>query len=154
MSFSFGDWNKSCNEFTFNHKEPKKETSISTKAQPMFNFGANGTRKEDSQIDILKEIRDSLKANTVEEGSLVIHEFSCNNCKSPQIKGVRYKCFVCEDYDLCSTCEKSKHCFHSNCHVFLKIEYPFQQEELTKNNIQLSYPRIVNQVNGSFIARN
>ena len=30
----------------------------------------------------------------------------CNQCKISPIKGIRYKCSVCEDFDFCENCEK------------------------------------------------
>lgn len=36
-------------------------------------------------------------------------EHSCNVCKSDFIKGLRFKCESCMDYDMCFECFKSKH---------------------------------------------
>merc|ERR1711935_536032 len=37
---------------------------------------------------------------------------TCDGCEKP-VKGFRYKCMVCEDYDLCSKCEaEGKHLVH------------------------------------------
>jgi len=48
-----------------------------------------------------------------------IHEkVKCNNCpKNESIKGRRFKCKSCEDYDLCETCYL-KDTTHSNSHEF------------------------------------
>jgi len=44
---------------------------------------------------------------------------ACDECNQQPIKGIRYKCSVCANYDLCSTCEaKSAHAVN---HPFIKI---------------------------------
>jgi hypothetical protein len=44
----------------------------------------------------------------------------CDNCEN-QIKGIRYKCSVCLDYDLCEKCELLAD-IHNEDHSFLKIK--------------------------------
>lgn len=48
-----------------------------------------------------------------------IHKVSCKSCNSNEIKGNRYKCSVCEDYNLCEDCENFIGLKHG--HPFLKI---------------------------------
>jgi len=45
----------------------------------------------------------------------------CDGCQK-SISGVRYKCSVCPDYDLCSSCEARG--IHDSTHLFLKISKP------------------------------
>ncbi|KAI8391834.1 uncharacterized protein BYT42DRAFT_558220 [Radiomyces spectabilis] len=47
----------------------------------------------------------------------------CNNCRR-LVKGVRYKCGHCANYDLCEHCEPQSPSIHDRWHVFLKIRYP------------------------------
>ncbi|CAG8640940.1 7480_t:CDS:2, partial [Funneliformis caledonium] len=51
---------------------------------------------------------------------LVHHNVRCDSC-SEIIKGFRYKCGHCADFDLCAYCVGSE---HNNNHVFLKIRNP------------------------------
>ncbi|KAI8324729.1 EF-hand, partial [Martensiomyces pterosporus] len=52
----------------------------------------------------------------------VIHRgTSCNSCRETPIRGIRYKCAQCHEYDLCETCEA--HEVHKH-HVLLKITVP------------------------------
>jgi hypothetical protein len=46
----------------------------------------------------------------------------CDNCNVFPIVGVRYKCSVCDDFDLCATCE-SKDC-HPAAHPLIKYKVP------------------------------
>jgi len=48
------------------------------------------------------------------------HGITCDGCQVSPIEGVRYKCTVCNDYDLCSTCEAKNQ--HPPNHPFLKLK--------------------------------
>ncbi|CAG8483231.1 5877_t:CDS:2 [Dentiscutata heterogama] len=48
------------------------------------------------------------------------HDVNCDSC-GLQIKGYRYKCGNCANFDLCDTCIGSN---HNPDHTFLKIKYP------------------------------
>ena len=54
----------------------------------------------------------------------VVHpHIICDDCGVNPVMGVRYKCSVCNDFDLCEKCEaKSDH-----PHPFLKIKHPRQK---------------------------
>jgi len=53
------------------------------------------------------------------------HHAACNNCEK-HICGVRYKCVLCFDYDLCQDCEAENMAqpFHDPDHFFIKIHKP------------------------------
>jgi len=54
--------------------------------------------------------------------SLQIHEkIACSSCSFNPIVGIRYKCTVCQNYDLCDYCETRN--VHSE-HIMLKIRKP------------------------------
>ena len=46
----------------------------------------------------------------------------CNNCSVFPVIGCRYKCTICEDFNLCEECEKRMGAIHS--HPLLKINSP------------------------------
>ncbi len=52
----------------------------------------------------------------------VVHDAKCDICESYPIIGIRYKCAVCEDYDVCENCELKL--IHN--HPFIKIRYLYQ----------------------------
>eukprot|EP00771_Trimastix_marina_P002782 gnl/Trimastix_PCT/394.p1 GENE.gnl/Trimastix_PCT/394~~gnl/Trimastix_PCT/394.p1 ORF type:complete len:415 (-),score=68.06 gnl/Trimastix_PCT/394:755-1999(-) len=57
--------------------------------------------------------------------SEVVHPgVRCQKCGQDPIRGIRYKCGNCEDYDLCETCEISSETFHNPEHLFVKIKKP------------------------------
>ena len=45
---------------------------------------------------------------------------ACDNCQVFPIRGLRYKCSVCKNFDFCAQCEDR--CEHE--HAFLKISQP------------------------------
>jgi hypothetical protein len=64
----------------------------------------------------------------VEEQPSLVHNAICDSCDQ-KISGIRYKCSICPDYDLCSVCEDKnmKESFHPQNHHFLKINRPIRQ---------------------------
>merc|ERR1711915_298098 len=42
---------------------------------------------------------------TTEEKNLIHHGVTCDSCEKTPIEGYRYKCVVCDDFDLCGICE-------------------------------------------------
>ena len=47
---------------------------------------------------------------------------TCNSCGSMPIRGIRYRCANCVDYDLCETCEAMQ--VHPRTHLFYKVRIP------------------------------
>ncbi|KAF2655068.1 hypothetical protein K491DRAFT_693223 [Lophiostoma macrostomum CBS 122681] len=53
----------------------------------------------------------------------VIHRgVTCNGCDTKPIRGVRWRCANCADFDLCSECEATNS--HMKTHIFYKIRVP------------------------------
>ncbi|KAL2125243.1 hypothetical protein VTJ04DRAFT_1608 [Mycothermus thermophilus] len=46
----------------------------------------------------------------------------CNGCGVTPIRGIRYRCANCTDFDLCETCEAQG--MHTKTHIFYKIRVP------------------------------
>ena len=60
----------------------------------------------------------------------------CDGCQCAPIKGIRYKCTICPNFDYCEECEKKLSLQHG--HPFLKLRKPKQQFQ---NNQQFpSFP--------------
>ena len=51
-----------------------------------------------------------------------VHQVSCNGCHNHPIRGIRYRCANCADYDLCEQCESMQ--VHTPTHVFYKVRIP------------------------------
>jgi Ca2+-binding EF-hand superfamily protein len=61
----------------------------------------------------------------------VIHRgITCNGCDEKPIRGVRWHCVNCVDFDLCSNCEATNS--HIRTHIFYKIRVPASYLSLSK----------------------
>ena len=78
------------------------------------NSGSRSAQIE-SKIDILTVMVQELKNNkTCVSSSSAIHSgIHCDMCKKQNIVGLRYKCVVCPDYDLCEECWNTKRKEHT-----------------------------------------
>ena len=60
----------------------------------------------------------------------------CDGCGLLPIPGWRYRCVICDDYDLCENCEErigGKH-----MHPFIKITSPLMNEKFNDNYLKLN----------------
>ncbi|KAF2691824.1 hypothetical protein K458DRAFT_425705 [Lentithecium fluviatile CBS 122367] len=61
----------------------------------------------------------------------VIHRgITCNGCDAMPIRGTRWRCVNCPDFDLCSDCEATFS--HTKTHIFYKIRVPAPSLSLPK----------------------
>ena len=54
--------------------------------------------------------------------AIVHRSITCNHCQLSPVRGIRFKCSNCPDFDLCESCEALD--VHVKTHVFLKIRIP------------------------------
>ena len=71
------------------------------------------------------------------------HGVNCDECHTQPIKGTRYKCGNCANYDLCSIC--FEYTTHNRDHAFIVIKRPLTSEQsftdlpLLKNTLYKSH---------------
>ncbi|CAE7525887.1 HERC2 [Symbiodinium sp. CCMP2456] len=60
------------------------------------------------------------------EGSCAVlhHGVMCDKCEMAPIKGTRFKCQDCHNYDLCRDCFEQRAAFHQPSHAFTDIKFP------------------------------
>lgn len=65
------------------------------------------------------------------------HAAICDYCDQ-NIRGIRFKCMNCLDFDLCEECEKSKYVQlkgHNQAHILLKLYYPIEKIQTTHQQV-------------------
>lgn len=70
----------------------------------------------------LKQLAYAIARHNAETESIVHRYVTCDGCGQQPIRGVRYKCANCPDFDLCEQCEAEAN--HLQTHVFYKIKIP------------------------------
>jgi len=83
------------------------------------------------QNTILNEIKHIKKTN-----NYCHKDIFCDNCKKTNIVGNRYKCIICQNYDLCEDCE-ANYTQHDPYHIFIKIKNTEMFNELVASNVSL-----------------
>ncbi|KAF8472749.1 hypothetical protein BDZ91DRAFT_643935, partial [Kalaharituber pfeilii] len=63
---------------------------------------------------------------------------SCNSCNVQPIRGIRYRCANCVDFDLCEHCEALD--AHPKTHLFYKVKIPAQFLGNPRHVLPPSYP--------------
>ena len=75
--------------------------------------------------------------NEINNNSQPIHKgIKCNKCGMKDIKGIRYKCSTCLNYNLCEKCEDISD--HNENHIFVKIKEPIFEENKLNEKINSS----------------
>ncbi|KAJ3187581.1 hypothetical protein HK101_009347 [Irineochytrium annulatum] len=64
----------------------------------------------------------SIAEDQARKDGYVHRSITCNHCGSSPVRGFRFKCANCVDFDLCEACEAAD--VHPRTHVFLKIRIP------------------------------
>lgn len=66
---------------------------------------------------------------------IIIHKgINCSICGKKDIVGIRYKCAICPNFNLCENCEENTD--HDDNHVLLKIKEPISSEKNLEQKIQ------------------
>jgi len=114
-----------------------KEPSVDT-APPSV-----AVHEEDQDEDVKDE-------NSVEQ--TVHKDVRCDICNTVPIIGVRYKCAICKDYDLCEKCEMSNS--HNPMHPLIKMRIPRDYSQVrTVVREQSQSPRRGRQERGKSFAK-
>jgi len=81
------------------------------------------------QVQHPPQLEVDMKAPSIEETkiSAPIHDrVACDGCEQQPIRGLRFICTSCKDYNLCSSCESKNE--HPQDHVLLKVKVPLPSD--------------------------
>jgi hypothetical protein len=100
-------------------------SSSTTTTAPSNATDNNTTTCNNTQPEKPSSIEPEIKitVDIVSDEEKPLHPARCDSCQI-QIRGFRYKCKDCPDYDLCEVCEPNKAGIHSSQHSFMKIPKP------------------------------
>ncbi|XP_065284896.1 next to BRCA1 gene 1 protein-like [Dermacentor albipictus] len=120
---------------------PAIASSEASSALPRADAGDGGTSPPAWFVDFVRSFRNELKDEVTAEvfkrlderkvdkwtaAATAAEAFpdapTCGNCRC-QVQGVRYRCWICPNYDLCEVCE-SLPSVHDSSHAMLKIRKP------------------------------
>ena len=117
--------------------------------QSSFQQNENGMSTKVIQQEILNTMKEvsrnlnELKESLVSQVNQSVHVgIQCENCKCTNLIGIRYNCFICQNYNLCQKCEAYSQSIHSPGHCFLKLRAPETMQEIIANNIPSSVVEI------------
>lgn len=92
-----------------------KSVAISAKSSPSVTF-------KNMETENLLQLLLTISEEQARKEGYIHRGITCNNCGTSPIKGYRFKCANCVDFDICEMCEADD--VHYKNHVFTKIRIP------------------------------
>jgi Ca2+-binding EF-hand superfamily protein len=86
--------------------------------------GASGVHhpRHEREGQGLKQMLYYIAEHQSREDGYIHRGVTCNSCDIKPIRGIRWRCANCPDFDLCSDCEASN--IHNKTHIFYKVKIP------------------------------
>lgn len=107
-----------------NKKKKEEEEGIKNLTEKFSNVGFDKKHEENEEQKKSSESEEEQKA--------AVHtHIICDGCQATPIIGIRYKCSVCPDYDLCEKCEAKG--IHQH-HPFIKMKEPMARPQRHEGN--------------------
>ena len=116
--------------------EKKLEKSFNKMKDRLVNKMVKKYEKLLAQQNQTQQTQSNSSANT--QNSNVIHErVTCDGCGMHPIRGIRYKCTTCDNFDYCEKCEETV----DHGHVFMKIKSPIVYSNRPNHNFRNRGPQ-------------
>ncbi|KAH6577962.1 hypothetical protein BASA62_000559 [Batrachochytrium salamandrivorans] len=87
---------------------------------PVSDSGARGIAVQESKS--LLQLLYSIAEDQARKEGYIHRSITCNHCGVSPVRGFRFKCANCVDFDICEICESLD--VHVKTHVFIKIRIP------------------------------
>ena len=84
--------------------------------------GTNDSQDDNNEGQNLGNLLWRIAEEQARKESYVHRGVTCNSCNAMPIKGIRYRCSNCVDFDLCEQCEALQ--AHPKTHLFYKVRIP------------------------------
>ncbi|RPA75783.1 EF-hand [Ascobolus immersus RN42] len=84
--------------------------------------GGSALSAEDKQNQNLLNLLYHIAEDSAKREGYVHRGVTCNSCAANPIRGIRYRCANCVDFDLCEHCEALES--HPKTHLFFKVRIP------------------------------
>ncbi|BFZ63107.1 hypothetical protein YB2330_004226 [Saitoella coloradoensis] len=123
-------------EIVFEETEPASR--LEEQMQDPEGVEGAGTQNQDL-LNLLFTIAES----NSKKNSYIHRGITCDGCSTSPLRGVRYRCANCLDYDLCENCEAAvAGGIHNPRHVFLKIKVPVPSMRGRMARCEVLYPGV------------
>ena len=120
---------------------PRPESENQWERDGVTDLGPEAGKEGQSLLNLLYRIAEE----QARKDGYVHRRVTCNSCNIMPIRGIRYSCANCLDYDLCEQCEAMQ--IHPKTHLFYKIRIPAPFLGNTRQPEPVWYP-------GSSVIRN
>ena len=97
---------------------PRSESETQGERDGATDLGPKAGKDSQSLLNLLYRIAEE----QARKDGYVHRRVTCNSCNVMPIRGIRYSCANCLDYDLCEQCEAMQ--IHPKTHLFYKIRIP------------------------------
>ncbi|KAL8729205.1 MAG: hypothetical protein Q9181_005078 [Wetmoreana brouardii] len=99
----------------------ESDTLADTDSERSFEAGRDDENKPPEDQNLMNLLYRIAEDQAKKDG-FVHRGVNCNSCNTMPIRGIRYRCTNCHDYDLCEQCEALQ--VHDKTHLFYKIRIP------------------------------
>ena len=115
------------------------------------NGGRVGLGRLESSTGEQRAFACSSKSNPDPEGTVLHDGVLCDNCEMEPIKGTRFNCQDCGNYDLCCECYEQRGTFHQPGHTFSAFKLP--QQNLLMGQPETVTPEALREMTGRCAVR-
>ena len=92
----------------------------------------------------LSELKEHIKP---QQNNAVHVGIQCENGRCSNLIGIRYKCFICENYNLCEKCEAYSQSIHAPNHCFIKFRAAETMQEIIARGLPCTLTEIQTKIN-------
>lgn len=116
------DWGRQFIDSAINQPIRRAETVADTLSPSRSAARRSQRQPDDPESAVLTQLLYHIGEDKARQEGYIHRGVTCNRCDLKPIRGIRWHCTNCLDYDLCSNCEALG--LHDKTHLFYKIKIP------------------------------